>query len=249
MVSFCEEADVRRALQKVSLSGATGSEFVSDAIEDVSGWFARATNGHWYDSGGTLSAPVDSSVATASNVRLDVPSSPHRQDRQLFSDHQGARYPRTTHGPYAAIPLPHLYVETINTLEVRDLGGGVDDWVADSDFVEGRGEDYYVQAKGQNSYGRTYLYIRAASIGARTDYAGLLTLDYDYGLDYDDEAWDDVKRGIASMAAAEVVDEDSVIAQVPESGTLVGLDTQHTNLVDAAMRSLGPYLSAMASNE
>lgn len=242
MTAFCDEADVRRALQELDLTGATGSAFVSDAIAAATGWFSRESHGHWYDSGSELNdSEVPGSVATASTVRLDVPSSPHRQDRQLVSHRPTARYPVTSHGPYAAIPLPHLYVGTVSKLDVRDLGGNVDDWVAGSQ-VEGRGEDYYVERDGHDAHGRTYLYVRAGSIGRRQNFDGLLTLTYDYGLDWQTHEWADVRRGVAALAAAEVVDDDSVLAQIPDNGQLVGVDTQHQNLVDRASRYLDPYL-------
>ena len=240
---FCEPDDVRQALQEADLSGSTNTSIVESAITAVSRWFARATNGHWFDSTvDTSSTVLDDSPASASDVRLDVPSSPHRQDRQLFQSETGVRYPVTKNGPYAEVQLPHPYVTDVTALQVRDRGGDVEDWVAASDKAEGRGEDYYTARRGQQSYGQTYLYIRASSIGPRVDYGGLLTLDYDYGLDWQTTPWDDVKRGVANLAAAEVVDDDGVLAQIPDNARLAGVSTQHQNLVDTADRFLNPYL-------
>jgi hypothetical protein len=244
MAAFCEEDDVRKTLQEANLSGPTGSEMVEPAIQSVSDWFARRTNGHWYDSGGSTTL-VDTSAASAANVRLDVPNSPHPQRGQVPRD-DDRRYPVTHNGPYARIPLPHPYVQTVTKLEVRQRDGSVSDWVADSSIAEGRGEDYYIEARGQQSYGRTYLYINANSLSPRYDYSGLLTLAYDYGLDADDTAWQDVRRGVAALAAAEVIDDDSVLAQIPDNGQLVGVQTQHQNLIAAANRDLGPYLGGDA---
>ena len=240
---YCETDDVRQALQETELSGPTNSTIVTSAVTAVSRWFARATNTHWYDSNAGTNSLLDTAAASASDVRLDVPSSPHRQDRQLFRETYGIRYPVTKNGPYARVRLPHPYVSSVTKLFVRDRGGDVEDWVAASDKEEGRGEDYYVARRGQNSYGRTYLFIRAESIGPRVDYGGLLTLEYDYGLDWQTEEWDDVRRGIANLAAAEVVDDDSVLAQIPDNGQLVGVQTQHQNLIDTADRLLNPHLS------
>lgn len=238
---FCEPDDVREALQKQDLSGSYNQTIVEATIAPVSDWFARQTNGHWYDSGGASADLVDTTVASATNVRLDVPSSPHSQRDQLFHA-DATRYPVTHDGPYARIPLPHPYVQDVTALEVRDPAGDVEDWVA-GDQTEGRGEDYYVQRPGQQSYGRTYLYIDARSIGARHDYDGLLTLDYDYGLDAQDTEWSDVRRGIANLVAAEVADSDGVLAQIPENARLVGVETEHDHLVTMADRLLGPYLT------
>lgn len=241
---YCEPEDVREMLQETELSGPTNTAIVEAAITGVSRWFSRATNGHWYDSTvDTTSNLRSDSAASASEVRLDVPSSPHRQDRQLFVEETGVRYPVTKNGPYARIRLPHPYVQSITTLRVRDRGGDTEDWVAASDKLEGRGEDYYVDQPGQHSYGQSYLYVRASSIGSRTDFGGLLVADYDYGLDWESQDWDDVRRGIAALAAAEVLDDDSVITQIPDNAKLVGVDTQHSNLVTVAGRFLDPYLT------
>lgn len=245
MTGFCEIADVREALLERSFSGAldtTNTDTVESTIWSVSDWLARRTNGHWYDSGGQSNDLVGTSAASATNVRLDVPSSPHRQDRQLFRDGRGVRYPTTTNGPYAKVRLPHPYVQTVTALKVRNRGGGVEDWVAEPDKTEGRGEEYYIESPGQRSYGQTYLYIHARSIGARVDYSGLLTLDYDYGLDAQTEAWQDLRRGVALASAAQLVIDDNVVTAIPDSGSLVGVDTQRQQLVDDAAKHLDPYL-------
>jgi len=247
MPAYCAPEDVRQALQKADLDHGYGPEIVATTIRAVSEWFANRTNGHWYDSTASAGAPVADTAQTAERVRLDVPSSPHRQRGQLGHGTRlgsgDARYPVTTRGPYARLPLPHPYVQSLTALRVRDRSGDVVDWTAASDKTEGRGEDYYVERPGQQSYGRTYLFVRAGSIGPRYDYDGLLSLDYEYGLDADAESWDDVRRGVASLTAAEVVDDDSVLAQIPENARLVGVQTEYDNLVSMADRLLGPYLT------
>lgn len=243
MLAFCTPDDVRKALQELDLSGDITEANVEPAIHATSRWFANATNGHWYDSTG--SAPLSTTTKSASEVELDVPSSPHRQDAQLYHD-DTRKYPVTRNGPYARIPLPHHYVQSITTLNVRDRTGDVEDWTSQADRVEGRGEDYYLVTPGQESYGRTYLHIRANSIGPRVDFEGLLSLGYDYGLDAQDKDWQDVRRGIATLAGAEVMDTDDVIAQIPDNGNLAGVQTQYGNLISAASSYLNPYLDAMA---
>lgn len=242
---YCEADDVRKALQDRSLDGPTGAEFVEPAIAKMSDWLQRQGNRHWYDSTGSASDTVPTTAATASHVRLSVPSSPHSQRDQLFSD-SDARYPVTTAGPYARIPLPHGYVDSLTALEVRGRSGDVEDWTSAADKQEGRGEDYYVQREGQDSYGRTYLYIRARSIGPRYDFGDVLTVDYDYGLDAAAEEWQDVRRGVAQAAAAELVIEDDVLTAIPDSGSLVGVDTQRQQLLDDATKALEPYLTPPA---
>lgn len=250
--AFTTSDDVQQALQESDASFGTGelaTANVEAAIFGASSWFGRQTNGHWYDSNAT--GLLSTTEASASNVRLSVPSSPHRQRGQLFRDSYHTVYPVTHHGPYARISLPHPYVTSITTLEVRDTDGGVTDWVADAGILEGRGEDYYIERVGQNSYGRTNLYIRAKTIGPRTSLKGVLSVDYNHGLDYQTEAWDDVRRGVAALAAAQLIDDDNVLAGLPEGGSALGVDTQAQQLVNQALGLdgdmggyLSPYLSA-----
>lgn len=240
---YCEEQDVLDVLQEESLGGALGSQFVEPTIEAVSDWLRRQSRRHWYDSTGASSDLVATTAESVSTVRRDVPSSPHTQDRQLFNSDGDARYPVTSHGRYAKIPLPHGYVQSITTLKVRQRDGSVEDWVAASDKLEGRGEDYYVQQDGRDSYGRSYLYVQAASIGPRTDFDGLLTLGYDYGLDAATDEWQDVRRGVATLAALELVTDDDVLTAIPDDGQLVGIDTQYDQLEQQAQDYLRPYLS------
>ncbi|MEF8887334.1 MAG: hypothetical protein V5A30_05960 [Haloarculaceae archaeon] len=242
MDGYCEPADVRTALQETSLSGPTNESIVTDEIVGVSNWLRKQSGRHWYDSGGSTSDLVSTDAETAGTVRLDVPSSPHAQRDQIHRYDRGVRYPVTTDGPYARLSLPHGYVESIDALEVRDRSGDVAHWVASSDYQEGRGEDYYVQEEDREGHGRSYLYLRAASIGARRDYSGLVTADYTYGLDYQSEPWDDVQRGVALLTAAQVVVDDDVLAAIPDNGQLIGVDTQAQQLADRGERYLEPYL-------
>lgn len=243
MSGFCEPEDVRKALQERSLDGPTDTPLVEPAIEKVSDWLARSGNHYFYDAAAADADLIPTAADTVANVRLDIPSSPHAQRDQLFSSRDGARYPVTSHGPYAKVPLPHGYVQSLTKLDVRDLGGGVEDWVAASDKAEGRGEDYYIQREGQHSYGRTVLFVRARSIGSRRDFGGILTAEYEYGLDAQETSWDDVRRGVAQLAAAELVIDDDVVTSIPDSGQLVGIDTQRQRLVDDGEKALEPYLT------
>lgn len=243
---YCEPDDVRQALQSNDRSFNNTDSLATDIVEaeivGASTWLRKMANVHWYDSGGQSSDLVPTSPRSATNVRLDVPSSPHRQDAQLFHDGRDLRYPVTTDGPYARIELPHRFVSSLTTLNVRDRGGDVTDWTADPDITEGVGGDYYVRQEDKEGTGATFLYVRAAAIGARVNFDGLLVLDYDYGLDEQSESWQDVRKGVAHLAAAELVDEDDVLSQIPDNGQLVGVDTQAQSHLDRAMKYLQPYL-------
>lgn len=243
---FCEPDDVRQALQEADLSGNVNATIVKTAIAGVSTWLQRRGKLWVYDSGGADVDVVPTTSTSAANIRLSIPSSPHRQDRQLHhGNERGWRYPVTQAGPYAKIRLPHRDVDTLTRLAVRDRAGDVNDWASDPEITQGRGEDYYLQTS-DGEYGRTYLYVRAASIGPRTDFDGLLTVDYDYGRDAQQTDWQDIRRGVALLTAAQVVTDDDVLAQIPDNARLVGVDTQRSAAIDdaltGAMGLLQPYI-------
>lgn len=249
-IGYCEQEDVRRALQEQSLDtlrqGPLGSGTVKSTITGVSTWFHRASQNHFYDSGSD--SDLLSTEAASATVTLSVPSSPHAQVSQIHrtNDSGHVRYPQQSVGPYAKLPLDHHHVETVTTLEVRDYDGSVEDWVASSEYAEGRGEDYYTQVEDTSRYGRSYLYIDANSIGPRETYDDLLRVAYDYGLDAADDDWQDVRRGVGLLSASQLVTDDDVLTAIPDDGQLVNLETQRDELLNDAVRSavglLRPYL-------
>lgn len=254
MPAFCEREDVRLVLQestrKFDTSDQLSEDIVEAAIEAVSTWYANQTDAYFYDSGGSPTL-VDTAPATATGIIQSVGSSPHRQGSQVFASKRGAaqpRYPNARDGTFVRVQLPALFVESIDRLAVRDRNGGVTDWISDPDKTEGRDEDYYLQVDGTDAYGRSYLYLRAASIGARQSYTDLLTIDLTYGLDAADRDWQDVRRGIAALAAAQVIVDDNVIAQLPDNGSLISATTQHDQLRELGVASdvanLSPYMGA-----
>lgn len=243
---YCEVEDVRLALQEATLSGPTDAAYIKPAIASASDWLAKASQRHWYDSNAAPGDIIDTSAESAGPIRLDVPASPHAQHSQIYRHERGMRYPVTTDGTYARVALPHGYVESLSALDVRDRAGDVEDWVASSEFQQGRGEDYYVLDEQTHAHGRSYLYVNAGAIGPRHDYGGLLTAEYSHGLDATQTGWKDVRRGVANLAAAQVVVDDDVLTRIPDNGQLVGLDTQYDKHVDAALTqawsTLKPYL-------
>lgn len=250
-VAYCEQEDVRTALQEKELDtlqqGPLGSAIVESAIQGVSAWLHRQAADHWYDSTASDNDLIQSTPATAT-ATYDVPASPHRQNRQMFrdSDSSHVRYPQQTVGPYAKVPLDYRHVDSVDTLEVRQRDGSVEDWVADSDKTAGRGDDYYVEADAGRQFGRSYLFVNADTIGARTTFDSLLRVTLSYGLDADSSEWQDVRRGIALLAASQLVVDDDVLTAIPDDGQLVNLDTQRDNHINDAVTSavglLRPYL-------
>jgi hypothetical protein len=238
---YCEPADVRRVLQESEFSGAHAEDprIVGQAITSQSEATREFCERHWYDP----DAPADAFVATeplsAQEIRVDVPSSPHPQDRQRFV-HERVRYPVTTAGPYSKVRLPHVAVSSLSALYVRERGGGVTDWVADSEHVEGRGEDFYVSTPTDGGKaGRSYLYIRAGALPPVTNFQDLLTLEYQYGRP---EIPDSVRRATAFLAAHELVIDDEAVAGIPDDGQLVNVETKADQFRDRALTLLDPYV-------
>lgn len=247
---YCERDDVQEALQETGQAfGSTplGSTNVNAAIIGASRWFRRRSKAHFYDSTAQSSDIISDSALQATDIRLSIPSSPHPQKGQLFVNSEGVNrqveYPLTKVGPYSRVSLPQNHVESIDVLDVRDFGGDVEDWVAASDKTQGRGEDYYLQVDGNTSYGRSYLYIFAEALPGLSSYDDVLLVDLSYGLDWQDDEWAGVRRGVAHLAAAELVSDDDVLTQIPDSGAIANVDTQAQQHLSAAMdRYLGGYL-------
>jgi hypothetical protein len=259
---YATEDDVQAALQETDAAfqeTPLGSTNVENAVKTASRWLKRKSDSHWYDSNAGSSSLLSSSPATATDLRMDVPSSPHAQQGALFRSDKGAygvsEYPVTHAGQYARATtaageprIPAKHVEAIDALRVREFGGDVTDWVASSDIQQGRGEDYYLVVDGKNSGGRSYLYIHAGSLGARHDYEDVLTVDVTYGQDWQDGPWADVRRGVAHLAAAELVQDDDVLTSIPDGVALSNVDTQVQLHLDRAFDTPG-YLDTYVEGQ
>jgi len=240
MDGYCERQDVLDVLQEADLSGALGQrpEIVDSAIVGLTEYLRDQTGRHWYDSG--TSSLLPTSEVTATEMRYDVPSSPHPTDRQLYN-HDVERYPVSTDGPYCRITLDHHDVSTLDALRVRDYSGDVTDWTSDPEYVQGRGEDYYLATPTDGGKaGRTALYVRAAALPAVVDYEGLLTLDYSYGTDSVPES---VRRMTALLAASELVVDDVFQQAIPDDGQLVNVQTRADEYETRGERLLDNYRS------
>ncbi len=250
--AYATPDDVRRALQEPEHPGLTGSleeTNVVPPLASISEYVATEGRTHFFDSAGDGSTLVPTEPRTATDVVVDVPSSPHPQRGQRHHGRSDARYPVTRHGQYARVTLPHAHVRSLSSLYVRQRGhsrrcDGTSDWVADDRRTEGRGQDYYVLQPDDKPRGRSYLYIHAPTLGPRYDYEGVLTLNYNYGADAAaGDRWEDVRRAVAQLAVAQLAVDDDVRAAIPDSGQLIGVDTRRQAAVDDATRVLEPYLT------
>lgn len=235
MDGYAEVEDVKSVMQDDFRGSTPTEQQAADAIAGLTEYLRRETRHHWYEPSGEADL-VPTSPRSVTNIRRDVPSSPHTQDRQIYRDESGIRYPVTQAGRYSRIPLKHPGVETIDTLQVRQRDGSVEDWVAASDKQEGRGEDYYALSEG-DEFEQSYLYVRASSLGPRTDYNDLLTVDYSHGVEINGT----VRRGVAALAAADLTMDDNVQQAIPDDGNLIQVETKADRYVNQAMRVLGPF--------
>lgn len=251
--AYATPDDVRRALQEPEHPGLTGSleeNNVVPPLASISEYVATEGRTHFFDSAGDDGSLVPTEPRTATDVVVDVPSSPHPQRGQRHHGRSDARYPVTRHGQYARITLPHAHVRSLLALYVRQRGrgrrsDGTSNWIADDRRTEGRGQDYYVLQPDDKPRGRSYLYIHAPTLGPRYDYEGVLTLNYEYGADAAaGDRWDDVRRAVAQLAVAQLAVDDDVRTAIPDSGQLIGVDTRRQASIDDATRTLEPYLTA-----
>lgn len=254
--AYAEESDVQAAMQEADVAfneRPLGTTNVETAIQTASRWFRRQTDAHFYDSTAAASDLISSSPSSVTDIRLSIPSSPHAQPGQLSQVADETRrqpsYPVTQVGQYARATttageprLPYFHVETIDSLEVRERGGELTDWVAANDKTEGRGEDYYLQTEG-DSTGRSYLYIHAGALGPRQDFDDVLLAGVSFGADWQDHPWADVRRGIAHLAAAELVKDDDVLTAIPDGATINSVDTEVSLHLKYAFNQPG-YLSS-----
>jgi len=239
---YCEVADVRQVLQEAEFTGALGQDptLVESAITAQSEWLREQSGRHWYDPSAGSGSLLPTETVTATEMRYDVPSSPHPQDRQQYR-HDAGRYPTSTDGPYVRVGLDHHNVTTLSALRVRDASGDVTDWTTTADKVEGRGEDYYLATPTDaGKAGQTRLYVHEASLPRAVDYAGMLTLDYEYGRD---EVPETIRRAVAFRAAAELVIDDEFSVSIPDNGQLVGVQTKAQQFRDRAADLLDPYMT------
>lgn len=233
MSGYCTAEDVRRALQDVDLEGETAVEFAQDAIEGQTEWLRKRTGRHWYDS--TVSGLFDGVESYGEDV-LDVPSTPH-PGPAVLRHHDQRNYPKRTAGPYTSVTLTKRDVSSLTSLDIRDPSGGTTDWVADSRFASGRGEDYYLQV--DPSSGQSVVYLHAGSLPAMWNYSSAVIASYDYGQDGVPET---IRRAVAMRAAADLVMDDDGDVGVPDSGQLVSVQSKADQLREQADDLLSPWM-------
>lgn len=227
---YATPEDVRRALQESVRAfddAELSEEFVLSAIYGQTEWIREKTDRHWFepdgieedDEGILPSAPLE-----YADDELDIPSSPHSDNAQLFrSDINGvrSRYPQRYAGPYTRVRTFRRDVSDISSLLIRNQGGDYNDWVTDDSKSEGRGEDYYTHMI--DSTGSSYIYLNTRSLPSLSDYGAAVVATYQYGRDTIPNT---VRRAVAFRAGAELLRDDESAVGIPDSGQLVQLDTK-----------------------
>lgn len=227
---------------------------VVDAVEGLTEWIDQATLKHWYVPGG-ISEDNENIVDASAKNRNDEHSLPSHSayvvgayddnPRQIttttgtvFSSRTGEPEPKEqirlafgdleddTIPAYTRITLERKNVVAVNILNVVNKDGGFDDWVASNDYSGGvgnsnRGDDWWVRV---NNHGVSELYLDVHAMD--DDLASLsnaVYVDIDYGQDSLPKT---VRRGVAQLAASELVQHDEFRTAIPNDGQLMNLETK-----------------------
>jgi len=221
---YCTVEDVRRALREAELPGdaAQDRDILIDAITAQSEWLEKQTKRHWYAPGG-VSDDTDDLIPTSTRTRDDEESIP----TPVAAAVDGPIAPRIAHEVgdrrYSRIRLARRHADTLARLEVLD-DTGYTDWIQDSNYSAGRGEDYYLQV---NNSGKSDLYLDVTNLYDEKEDEWLLDqwtnavyLEFSYG---DDEFPQTVRRAVAFRAASDFVEEAAI--DIPNNAEVYGVES------------------------
>lgn len=250
---------------------ANTNQIVVDAITGQSDWIERASKKFWYDSGG-ISEDTQGVVASSAETRDDEHSLPTHGGyvdgayggHDAYTTTTGTVFDSSpTDAPdpkeqiraatgdldddstptYTRIRLERKDVSSVNSLHIANADGGFDDWVASNDYDGGvgfashAGDDFYVR---ENSGGVSDLYIDIRSLDDDIfTLSNAVLIDIDYG---EDGIPQGVRRGVALIAAAELVTDDEFVAAIPDDGQLTDVETKAERWDSAGREKLSPYL-------
>lgn len=142
---------------------------------------------------------------------------------------------------YTRITLNRKDVTAVNELSVVNEAGGYDDWTVDKTGGVGnqnRGEDYWVRI---NNGGRAELYLDVHAMDDQIpSFSNAVYLEIDYG---HEGIPGNVRRGVAFLAASELIVDDEAVAQIPDQGQLVNVETKAERWERLGVQKLEPYVS------
>mgnify|MGYP000324333448 FL=1 len=166
---------------------------------------------------------------------------PKREIRIATGDAQSLEPPVDDTTPaYTRITMARKDVDALNQLLVINADGGYDDWVDSNDYDGGvgltnRGKDYWVRL---NNGGVSELYLDVHAMADEiASLSNAVYVDFDYG---HAGIPSNVRRGVASLAAAALVEE--AVIEIPTNATLYNVETKAEELRGYAEEHLGTYL-------
>lgn len=154
--------------------------------------------------------------------RRELRRDPKREIRIATGEYQDSY--RDDRPAYTRITLERKDVEAVNELHVINGDGAFDDWTEEKEGGVGnleRGKDYWVRI---NNLGVTELYLDVHAID--DDIASLSNAVY-IDIDYGHEGLPaNVRRGVALLAASELVLDDELVTGIPDDGQLINVETK-----------------------
>lgn len=235
--------------------GDNNSQVVLDAITGLTEWLQKGTKRHWYESAG-LSEDDEGIVAGSVESRDDEHSLPthggyvfgsYTGVSARWTTESGTAFKNETRDAdpkeqirlstgdvdedadddppaYTRIRLERKDVSAVNTLNVVNESGGYDDWTSTKTGGVGnssRGDDWWVRV---NNRGVSELYLDIHSMD--DDLPTLnnaVYVDIDFGADGIPQS---VRRGVAFLAASQLVLEDDLKTRIPDQGQFTNVETK-----------------------
>lgn len=241
-LGYCTVDDVRRALRSKDLPGdaAQDTQIVVDAITSQTEWLHETTSRHWYEPTGLdedTQGIIPTEPRTHTEDEQDVPTRAYltteaeRRSGSFFSpghrptssDVGDGLQPREFGGDYTRVTLFRRDVQSLTELLVRNGDGGYDDWVSNTDFVEGRGEDYYLHTDDSDGLTRVYLNIDTLDVDNIENWSTAVVATYDWGIDGITRT---VRRAVAMRAAAQLLTDDEAALGIPENASMVSAESK-----------------------
>lgn len=236
-------------------TGESNNQVVVDAIKGLTEWLQKGTKRHWYESGG-ISEDDENVISSSAENRDDEHSLPTHGGYVLgaytgvsarWTTESGTAFKNETRDAdpkeeirlatgdvdedadddppaYTRIRLERKDVSAVNTLNVVNENGGYDDWTSTQTGGVGnsnRGDDWWARV---NNRGASELYLDIHSMD--DDLPTLnnaVYVDIDFGVDGIPPT---VRRGVAFLAASQLVLDDELRTQIPDQGQLINVETK-----------------------
>lgn len=187
-----------------------------------------ATSGAWVDEQDVEEWRINNNSdalleSTPDSYYPDRETDPKENLRIAFGTYD-RRYNNNPQPAYTRIEFNRKDAQAINELMVVNADGGFDDWLANKTGGIGnanRGKDWWVRV---NNRGVTQLNLDVYTLDDDlASLANAVYVDFDFGTP---ELPMTVRRGVAHLAAADVVVDSEYLAGLPDSPRLTDVETQ-----------------------